>query len=138
MVHRQHDKSRRTPRWAVVGLTTTALAAASLTATAASHADDSAELPSTADASAAAASPSKTIEIAGKKPGEHNPLLGHKFGADGFGFVDNGRVYMYMTNDTQGYAPDPDTGVSPQIDYGQITEITVISSIDMVNWTDHG
>lgn len=138
MVHRQHDKSRRAPRWAVVGLTTTALAAASLTATAASHADDSAELPSTADASAAAASPSKTIEIAGKKPGDHNPLLGHKFGADGFGFVDNGRVYMYMTNDTQGYAPDPDTGVSPQIDYGQITEITVISSTDMVNWTDHG
>ncbi|WP_105566881.1 family 43 glycosylhydrolase [Microbacterium halophytorum] len=81
---------------------------------------------------------SKTIEIAGKEPGDHNPLLGHKFGADGFGFVDDGRVYMYMTNDTQGYAPDPETGVSPQINYGEINEITVISSTDLVNWTDHG
>ena len=31
--------------------------------------------------------PSKTIEVVGKLPGEHNPLIGHKFGADGFGFV---------------------------------------------------
>lgn len=82
--------------------------------------------------------PSKTIEVAGKLPGEHNPLIGHKFGADGFGFVDNGRVYMYMTNDTQGYAPDPITGVSASINYGAINQVTLISSTDMVNWTDHG
>jgi arabinoxylan arabinofuranohydrolase len=81
---------------------------------------------------------SKTIEVVGKTPGEHNPLLSHKFGADGFGFVDKGRVYMYMTNDTQGYAPNPSTGISPQINYGSINQITVISSDDMVNWTDHG
>ncbi|WP_298455855.1 family 43 glycosylhydrolase [uncultured Cellulomonas sp.] len=84
------------------------------------------------------AAPSKTIEVVGKLPGEHNPLISHKFGADGFGFVDDGRVYMYMTNDTQGYAPDPQTGISPQINYGQINQITVISSEDLVNWTDHG
>ncbi len=72
--------------------------------------------------------PSKTIEVVGKLPGEHNPLIGHKFGADGFGFVHNGRVYMYMTNDTQGYAPNPTTGVSPGINYGNINQITVISS----------
>ncbi|WP_307042373.1 family 43 glycosylhydrolase [Agromyces ramosus] len=82
--------------------------------------------------------PSKTIEVAGKLPGEHNPLIGHKFGADGFGFVDNGRVYMYMTNDTQGYAPNPTTGVSPSINYGNINQITLISTTDMVNWVDHG
>lgn len=82
--------------------------------------------------------PSKTIEVAGKLPGEHNPLLGHKFGADGFGFVDDGRVYMYMTNDTQGYAPDPVSGVSPGINYGSINQITLISSTDLVNWVDHG
>ena len=35
---------------------------------------------------------SKTIEVVGKLPGEHNPLIGHKFGADGFGFVHDGRV----------------------------------------------
>jgi len=82
--------------------------------------------------------PSRTIEVLGKTPGENNPLISHKFGADAFGFVDNGRVYIYMTNDTQGYAPDPVTGVSPQINYGAISQITVISSDDMVNWTDHG
>ncbi|MDG4832192.1 family 43 glycosylhydrolase [Solwaraspora sp. WMMD1047] len=81
---------------------------------------------------------SKTIEVVGKLPGEHNPLIGHKFGADGFGFVHDGRVYMYLTNDTQGYAPDPVTGVSPGINYGDINQITVISSEDLVNWTDHG
>ncbi|MBQ1051184.1 family 43 glycosylhydrolase [Micromonospora sp. C51] len=82
--------------------------------------------------------PSKTIEVVGKLPGEHNPLIGHKFGADGFGFVHDGRVYLYLTNDTQGYAPDPVTGVSPGINYGDINQITVISTTDMVNWTDHG
>ncbi|MEV0157403.1 family 43 glycosylhydrolase [Micromonospora sp. NPDC050686] len=81
---------------------------------------------------------SKTIEVVGKLPGEHNPLIGHKFGADGFGFVHDGRVYLYLTNDTQGYAPNPATGVSPGINYGNINQITVISSSDLVNWTDHG
>lgn len=81
---------------------------------------------------------SKTIEVVGKLPGEHNPLIGHKFGADGYGFVHDGRVYMYLTNDTQGYAPDPVTGVSPGINYGDINQITVISSADLVNWADHG
>jgi arabinoxylan arabinofuranohydrolase len=82
--------------------------------------------------------PSKTVEVIGKVPGEHNPLIGHKFGADGFGYAEDGRVYMFMTNDTQGYAPDPVTGISPQINYGNINQITLISSEDLVNWTDHG
>ncbi|MCR2817778.1 family 43 glycosylhydrolase [Microbacterium sp. zg.Y1090] len=81
---------------------------------------------------------SKTIEVVGKLPGDHNPLIGHKFGADGYGFAHDGRVYMYMTNDTQGYAPDPVTGVSRQINYGDINQITLISTTDMVNWVDHG
>jgi arabinoxylan arabinofuranohydrolase len=81
---------------------------------------------------------SRTIEVVGKVPGEHNPLISHKFGADAFGFVDDGRVYLYLTNDTQGYAPDPATGISPQINYGDINQITLISSEDLVNWTDHG
>jgi len=80
----------------------------------------------------------RTIEVEGKRHGDHNPLIGHKFGADGFGMVHDGRVYMYLTNDTQGYAPDPVTGISPQINYGDINQITVISSTDLVNWTDHG
>lgn len=82
--------------------------------------------------------PSKTVEVVGKLPGEHNPLIGHKFGADGFGYAEDGRVYMYMTNDTQGYSPDPITGISPSINYGSISQVTLISSEDLVNWTDHG
>ena len=81
---------------------------------------------------------SRTIEVVGKNPGDSNPLISHKFGADGFGMVDGDRVYMYMTNDTQGYEPDPVTGRSPQINYGDINQLTVISSEDLVNWTDHG
>ncbi|WP_380164623.1 family 43 glycosylhydrolase [Jannaschia sp. R86511] len=80
----------------------------------------------------------RTIEVVGKEPGDSNPLISHKFGADGFGLVEDDRVYMYMTNDTQGYEPDPETGVSPQINYGDINQLTLISSEDLVNWTDHG
>lgn len=81
---------------------------------------------------------SRTVEVVGKEPGNSNPLISHKFGADGFGMVDGDRVYMYMTNDTQGYEPDPVTGISPGINYGDINQLTLISSEDLVNWTDHG
>lgn len=81
---------------------------------------------------------SRTIEVEGKEHGDHNPIIGHKFGADGYGFVHDDRVYMYMTNDTQGYSPDPVTGISPGINYGDINQITLVSSQDLVNWTDHG
>ncbi|MFI9005722.1 family 43 glycosylhydrolase [Actinosynnema sp. NPDC053489] len=81
--------------------------------------------------------PSTTIEVLGKNPGEGNPLISHKFGADGDAFVHDGRVYLYLTNDTQVYRPGPD-GTSPTNTYGGINTITVISSDDLVNWTDHG
>lgn len=81
--------------------------------------------------------PSTTIEVLGKNPGEGNPLISHKFGADGNAFVHDGRVYVYMTNDTQVYNPGPN-GTSPTNTYGGINTITVISSDDLVNWTDHG
>ncbi|NUT48650.1 MAG: family 43 glycosylhydrolase [Saccharothrix sp.] len=81
--------------------------------------------------------PSTTIEVLGKNPGEGNPLISHKFGADGNAFVHDGRVYVYLTNDTQVYNPGPD-GISPTNTYGGINTITVISSDDLVNWTDHG
>ncbi|WP_214106213.1 family 43 glycosylhydrolase [Acrocarpospora catenulata] len=81
--------------------------------------------------------PSTTIEVLGKNPGEGNPLISHKFGADGNAFVHNGRVYLYLTNDTQMYNPGPN-GISPTNTYGGINTITVISSDDLVNWVDHG
>ncbi|WP_405083965.1 family 43 glycosylhydrolase [Microbispora sp. NBC_01389] len=80
---------------------------------------------------------STTIEALGKNPGEGNPLISHKFGADGNAFVHDGRVYIYMTNDTQEYKPGPN-GVSTTNTYASINTITVISSDDLMNWVDHG
>ncbi|WP_092544350.1 family 43 glycosylhydrolase [Actinoplanes derwentensis] len=80
---------------------------------------------------------SRTIEVLGKIPGEGNPLISHKFGADAYAFVHGDRVYLYMTNDTQIYYPGPD-GISPANNYSGIRTITVISSNDLVNWVDHG
>jgi arabinoxylan arabinofuranohydrolase len=80
---------------------------------------------------------SRTIEVLGKLPGEGNPLISHKFGADANAFVHDGRVYLYMTNDTQVYYPGAN-GISPTNTYGGINTITVISSDDLVNWVDHG
>ncbi len=80
---------------------------------------------------------SRTFEVLGKVPGEGNPLISHKFGADAHVFVHGDRVYLYMTNDTQVYYPGPD-GISPTNTYGGINTITVISSNDLVNWVDHG
>ncbi|WP_438448429.1 carbohydrate-binding protein [Gorillibacterium sp. sgz5001074] len=70
-----------------------------------------------------------------KTPGNGNPLFSQKFGADPFAMVYNGRVYVYMTNDFMQYNAD---GTVKDISYSLINKITVVSSDDMVNWTDHG
>ncbi len=84
--------------------------------------------------------PAPEVEDAGvwnaiaKQVGNSNPLVNHKFGADPYAIVHDGRVYVYMTNDTQQY--DPDNLASNN--YSNIKTLTVISSADLVNWTDHG
>nr|WP_308422999.1 carbohydrate-binding protein [Paenibacillus marchantiophytorum] len=70
-----------------------------------------------------------------KTPGNNNPLFTQKFGADPYAMVYNGRVYVYMTNDVLEYNAD---GTVKDNGYGKINKITVVSSDDMVNWTDHG
>lgn len=70
-----------------------------------------------------------------KLPGNANPLFTHKFGADPYAMVYNDRVYVYMTNDHLQYNAD---GTVKDISYSLINKITVVSSDDMVNWTDHG
>ena len=77
---------------------------------------------------------SLTLADAYKAFSEHNPIMTHKFGADPFGIVYNDRVYIYMTGDTLRYSG----GVIQQNDYSNINIIRVLSSGDMVNWTDHG
>ncbi|WP_234124346.1 glycoside hydrolase family 43 protein [Clostridium hydrogenum] len=70
-----------------------------------------------------------------KLPGDSNPLITHKFGADPFAMVYNGRVYVYMSSDKFEYDR---TGNIINNDYSNIKTISVISSSDMVNWTDCG
>ena len=74
-------------------------------------------------------------EAMAKTPGNHNPLVTHKFGADPNVLSYDGRVYVYLTNDEYEY--DADGNVIDNT-YGGINTITVISSEDLVNWTDHG
>lgn len=65
----------------------------------------------------------------------NNPLLANSFACDPTAIEYNGRVYVYMTNDSQEHAGQGDQGENK---YGYITSVHIISSDDMVNWTDHG
>ena len=71
-----------------------------------------------------------------KKVGNHNPVMSHKFGADPYGLVVGDRMYIYMTDDhiynSQTGEPVPDSN------YGDCKNVSIISSDDLVNWTDHG
>ncbi|WP_336773009.1 glycoside hydrolase family 43 protein [Paenibacillus sp. MMO-58] len=77
----------------------------------------------------------KLASAVGKIPSQGNPLVSHKFGADPYALVFDGRVYIYMTNDVLEYGED---GSVKDNTYGNINKIGVISSADLVNWTDHG
>lgn len=64
-----------------------------------------------------------------------NPLITQRFGADPYALVYEDRVYIYMTADTFEY----DAAGNPKENtYGKINKINVISTDDMVNFTDHG
>ncbi|WP_026505587.1 glycoside hydrolase family 43 protein [Butyrivibrio sp. NC3005] len=66
---------------------------------------------------------------------DNNPVMVQRFGADPYALVYNGRVYLYMTGDKVSYNPDKTVKENT---YGNIDTICVISSDDLVNWTDHG
>lgn len=70
-----------------------------------------------------------------KKLGYSNPLVTTDFGADPYAIVYNGRVYVYMTSDDYEY--DADGNVKDN-SFDYIKTLRIISSDDMVNWTDHG
>ena len=70
-----------------------------------------------------------------KIPGYFNPLISHKFGADPHAVVYNGRVYLYMSSDEYEY--DHNGNIRDNT-YQNLTKVYVISSDDLVNWTDHG
>lgn len=70
-----------------------------------------------------------------KKLGYSNPLVTTDFGADPYAIVYDGRVYVYMTSDDYEYGAD---GNVKDNSFGYIKTLRIISSDDMVNWTDHG
>lgn len=63
-----------------------------------------------------------------------NPIMTQRFGADPYAMEYNGRVYFYMTADVLEYSGDKVKDNT----YGQINQINVVSTADMVNFTDHG
>jgi O-glycosyl hydrolase len=69
-----------------------------------------------------------------KKANQTNPLS-EKFMADPTAIEYNGRLYVYATNDQQEY--DVTLGLSAN-SYSKITQLTCLSTTDLVNWTDHG
>lgn len=64
-----------------------------------------------------------------------NPLMTQRFGADPYAMEYEGRVYLYMTADVIEY---DEKGEPVENSYGKIDRINVISTDDMVNFTDHG
>lgn len=64
-----------------------------------------------------------------------NPLMTQRFGADPYAMVYKDRVYIYMTADAFEYEAD---GSIKENTYSKIHQINVISTNDMVNFTDHG
>ena len=70
-----------------------------------------------------------------KKIGNANPVMTQRFGADPYAMVYGDRVYLYMTGDDFIY---DEAGEIKENNYSNIYTINVISSSDLVNWTDHG
>ncbi|MCR4763837.1 MAG: family 43 glycosylhydrolase [Lachnospiraceae bacterium] len=70
-----------------------------------------------------------------KKRGDHNPVMIQRFGADPYSMIYGDRVYLYMTGDDHMLEPD---GSIKENNYANIDKIHVLSSDDLVNWTDHG
>ena len=64
-----------------------------------------------------------------------NPIMTQRFGADPYAMVYGDRVYFYMTADAFEYNAE---GEIIENSYSQIRSINVVSTDDMVNFTDHG
>lgn len=76
-----------------------------------------------------------TIASGYKGVEDTNPLITQRFGADPYAMIYKDRVYIYMTADAFEY--DMDKNIKENT-YSKIHQINVISTNDMVNFTDHG
>ena len=63
------------------------------------------------------------------------PVMTQRLGADPWALVYDDRVYLYMTGDVLEYDKD---GKVKDNTYAKINTLNVVSSADLVNWTDHG
>ena len=70
-----------------------------------------------------------------KKYDFSNPIFTQHFGADPYAIEYDGRLYIYMTADAFEY--DSQKKVKEN-SYGKIQSIYVVSTDDMINFTDHG
>lgn len=70
-----------------------------------------------------------------KKMSEHNPVMTQRYGADPYALVYGDTVYFYMTADIYEYDENGEIGENH---YGKIQTLNVLSTKDMVNFTDHG
>lgn len=81
----------------------------------------------------------KKMKVTGEMPLKsvlnNNPVYTQEYSADPYAMEYNGRLYLYMTGDETMYNAD---GSIKTNDYSNINTIRVISSDDLVNWTDHG
>lgn len=64
-----------------------------------------------------------------------NPIMTQRFSADPYAMVYGDRVYFYMTADAFEY---DGAGAVKENSYGQIQSLNVVSTDDMMNFTDHG
>ena len=72
-----------------------------------------------------------------KKIGDNNPIITQRFMADPYAMEYNGRVYVYGSNDSEGFYKNENVEYYRN-SYSNIKSINCVSSDDMVNWTDHG
>ena len=70
-----------------------------------------------------------------KKLGYGNPIFTQEFGADPYAMEYDGRVYVYMTADDYEY---DENGNLLDNTFSYINTLRVVSSADLMNWTDHG
>ncbi len=64
-----------------------------------------------------------------------NPIMTQRFGADPYAMVYGDRVYFYMTADAFEYDGE---GKIAENSYSKIRSLNVVSTDDMMNFTDHG
>lgn len=76
-----------------------------------------------------------TYAVAAKEADHNNTILTNAYACDPYAMEYDGRLYVYMTNDSQQYEATDKNGANG---YGYIQSVHIISSDDMVNWMDHG